>query len=307
MTMQATSFSVIIPTRNRHASLDACLQGIATLDYPRAKLQVIVVNDGGADIPPAQVRGWQKELDLCLLNQANLGPGAARNAGASLARSDWLVFTDDDCVPQGDWLSEMTRATQLHPNAVLGGETVNGLRDNVYAEASQCLVAFLNEYYHVRAKKHSQAAFLTSNNLAMARRAFEAVGGFDETFWFAEDRDLCARLGRAGFPLRRVPEARVVHTRKMGWIDFVRQHMSYGRGAYYYHRNQARAGNADMELEPFGFYAGMLLYARQYAPHAAGRIMFLMIVSQLANALGFGRQVLRERKAVGPVAMVDSL
>lgn len=301
------SFALIVPTRNRIAALDACLGGIGALDYPREQIQVIVVNDGDSEIPGALVRKWQRHSDVRVLSQENRGPGAARNLGASVARNEWLVFTDDDCVPASGWLSAFGTAAVAHPNAVLGGETQNGARENVYAEASQCLLAFLQEYYHRREGKRSQAAFTASNNLALARSTFDAVGGFDEHMHTAEDRDFCARLSAAGFPLYLVPGARVMHYRAMDLRGFWRQHRAYGSGAYYYHRNRARVGADDLRPEPLRFYTGMLSYSMQYAPRAALPIMLLIALSQAAGVYGFLAEVVRARLASDSVPARNSL
>lgn len=300
-------FSVIVPTRNRTAALDACLAGIAALDYDPGRLQVIVVNDGGCEIPGALVRKWQSVCDARVLYQENYGPGAARNLGASVARTEWLVFTDDDCIPEREWLSEFGRAAGAAPGAVLGGETRNGLRENVYAEASQCLLAFLQDYYFARERKRSQTAFLASNNLALERRTFDAVGGFDERMRTAEDRDFSARLVAAGVPLQRVPGARVAHFRAMDLPGFWRQHRAYGRGAYDYHRNRAREGTDELRPEPPGFYAEMLRYPGQYAPHAAVRVTLLVALSQVAGAYGYLRERMRARLATDSAPARNSL
>ena len=288
-------FSIVIPTHNRTALLTNCLRGIAAIEYPRAQFQVIVVNDGGAPIPEALTREWKDEFELCVLIQKNRGAGAARNAGAARARYEWLAFTDDDCVPTRDWLSELARAAAAHPNAALGGETCNGLRENVHAEASECLALFLREYYHRRKSNPSQVEFFASNNFALPLRIFDAIGGFDERFRHAEDRDLCARLRTSGCALHDVPMARVVHSRAMNLVEFWGQHEANGAGAYDYHQNRARHGAHDLRLEPFEFYRRMMEYPGHYAPRTASQLRILIALSQAANAFGFLRQTVRAR------------
>src|SRR6187401_2334687 len=106
-------FSIIIPTHNRIPQLSECLRGVSALDCPREKMQVVVVNDGGTEIPKAQVMDWQRELDFAVLTQTHRGPSAARNLGARHARNLWLVFTDDDCVPERDWLKQFAQTLRL--------------------------------------------------------------------------------------------------------------------------------------------------------------------------------------------------
>lgn len=282
-------FSVIIPTYNRISALQDCLRGIAALDFPRAEFQVIVVNDGGADIPSALVSQLAQDFSLRVVSQPNRGPSAARNLGAAHSQSPWLVFLDDDCVPVTDWLVGIAKGFAQAPGAIIGGETRNGLRENVYAEASQCLFLFLTAYYHQQSGKRTQRSYFTSNNLALSRRAFQAVNGFDEAMRFAEDRDFCARLVDAGFALCYVPDARVFHYRALNLKTFFRQHVSYGTGAFAYHQKRARSRDVHVRVEPLRFYAQMLQFPFQYAPRDAFRLTFLIALSQVANALGYFR------------------
>lgn len=301
------AFSIIIPTHNRVDALAACLRGIAALDYPRSQFQVIVVNDGGAPLPGELVSEARTAVDLCVVTQPHRGPSAARNLGVANARNDWLVLTDDDCIPDPDWLSHFARAFGENPGAVLGGETHNGLTGNIYAEASQCLVLFLRDYYSGAGGKRTQLPYLASNNLALSRRVFQSVGGFDETLWFAEDRDFSARVLMGGHQLQSVPTARVYHYRPLTFKDFWRQHERYGNGAYYYHQNRLRAGAEGARIEPFRFYAEMLKYPGRYSARRPGRLAALIAVSQIANAVGFFRAHFRARVGTAMVSARNSL
>lgn len=278
-------FSIIVPTFNRVESLVNTLLGIALLDYPRDKFQVIVVNDGGAAVPLATMRQFESKLQLCVLNQENGGPSVARNAGAAQAQHEWLVFTDDDCVPDANWLRHLAEAVQ--PNLVLGGTTENGLDENVYAEASQCLIFFLYSYYHQSSRRRTQLPYFASNNLAMPWTAFDAVGGFNESMRWAEDRDLCARLATAGFSLKFVPEARIRHYRAMDLRSYWRQHVSYGRGAFHYHENLKRTGKHSFRLESSSFYLDLFRYPWRYRATKRGRLLSLLLLGQAANVVGF--------------------
>lgn len=283
------TFSLIVPTFNRLAGLACCLQGIAALDYPREHFQVIVVNDGGAAVPPALLREYEKMFELCMVSQPNRGPSAARNSGVKYARFPRLVFLDDDCVPAAEWLMEYANAAQAFPDALLGGETRNGLRENMYAEASQCLFGFLYAYYHQTAVARAQLAFFTSNNVAMPLSAFRALNGFDETMRFAEDRDFCARALDAGFPLRYIPTARVLHYRELNLQSFWRQHELYGSGAFQFHHKRVLSRGFNIQIEPLRFYLELLRYPLRYAPRAKWRVLLLLALSQGANLFGFLR------------------
>ena len=70
-------FSVIIPTYNRAATLNQCLQALAGLGYPRGNFEVVVVDDGGSASLESLLEPWRGSLQLRLLKQENAGPAAA--------------------------------------------------------------------------------------------------------------------------------------------------------------------------------------------------------------------------------------
>lgn len=301
------TFSIILPTYNRISSLESCVRGIAALDYPRANFQIIIVNDGGVDIPSSLVAAWQKELDLILLKQENRGPSAARNLAVRHARNEWLAFIDDDCVPRPGWLTQLAAALSTTPDAILGGKTLNGFEHNIYSEASQCLLSFLIEYYHRSGRVTAQPSFFPSNNLAMSRRIFEQAGGFDEQMLFSEERDLCRRLLASGYRLQFVPQAEVEHYRALNFKTFWGQHVFYGNGAYFYQANRGKERVSDIRPEPPSFYLSMMLYPFEHSRHDAVPMMGLIAFSQFANAFGFFQESFRARRALNSLSAQKSL
>lgn len=138
--------SVIIPTFNRPRQLQACLAALTATTYPRDRFEVVVVDDGGgADLQPI-IDAAHASLDVRLARQANGGPASARNAGAALARGALLAFTDDDCLPDPDWLPALARRAAAQPGHLIGGATVNVVETNPFSAASQHLVSYLYEY-----------------------------------------------------------------------------------------------------------------------------------------------------------------
>lgn len=280
-------FSVVVPTFGRPDRLAACLRSLAALDPPADGLEVVVVDDGGGvalDLALAPVRD---RLDLALVEIPHAGPAAARNAGAQRARGRFLAFTDDDCLADRGWLRALEAPLREDPTRLVGGRTVNGLPGNACSSASQALLDFL--YARLNAVP-GDARFFASNNMALARERFEALGGFDAGFPMAagEDRDLCDRQRHAGGRLLAAPDAVVTHSHDLGLRAFARQHFDYGRGTRRFHeRRAARAGHR-VRLEPPGFYVDLLRYPfRAFSGARAWRIAALTLLAQAANAAGF--------------------
>lgn len=228
-------------------------------------------------------------LRLTLHRQPNAGPAAARNAGAARAVTPLLAFTDDDTAPEPGWLARLTAHLARAPDALVGGHTVNGLPGNPYATASQLLIDYLRE-----ADGAGPLTFAASNNIALARAGFEAVGGFDPGFPLAagEDRAFCSAWRRSGRPIRYAPDARIRHFHGLDLRSFWRQHEGYGRGAYVLRQRTP----AVEHRRPAGFYRALVTCPLRQ-PHLerafAWRVAALMAVSQAATAAGYAREAAR--------------
>lgn len=289
------SVSIVVPTFNRPQAVAACIAWLDALDYPRDRLEIIIVDDGSdPPVPPelVQRKGGHRAR---LIRQANRGPASARNAGANAASGELLVFTDDDCTPDPGWITALANVWREHPGALIGGTVINAVAGNIYSEASQDLVDFLNIYF---GEKGGASAFFTSNNIACGRDLFVDSGGFDESFRAAaaEDREIAMRWQADGRPLRFVPGAVVRHHHQLTFRRFWRQHANYGRGALHLHRIlRARAAQGP-RLEPLSFYLRLVGFplrrrSRNALPRAA-----LMLLSQAAMTSGYFADLLGSKK-----------
>jgi GT2 family glycosyltransferase len=292
-------FSIIVPTFRRRVELARCLDALTRLDYPRDAFEVIVVDDGSGASPEDVVERVRGRLNVTLVAQEhNRGPASARNTGAARAGGEFLAFTDDDCAPAADWLRAIGACLAREPDTLVGGLTINGLRENPYAAASQLLIDYLYRYYHgeeaspERNGREPSMRFFTSNNLAMSAVAFHETGAFEATFPLAaaEDRDFCDRWRQRGRLMRYVPSAVVYHFHDLSLRSFCRQHAHYGRGALAFHTLRARRSHGRIALEPASFYVNLLRYPFSRLSdsfHVRSRMAVLLAVSQGAYAAGF--------------------
>jgi len=286
--METPAFSVIIPTRDRPRTAAACLEAIDRLDYPRDRFEVIVVDDGTRPAGAVQSAIGRKgggDGSTRLLRLEGRGPAAARNAGVAAARFEYLAFTDDDCLPRRAWLRAFARHFEGAPESVAGGCTMNGLPDNLYSSASQELAGYFQRYW-----ARADRPFFASNNLALSKRTFQAVEGFNAHFPIAggEDRDFCDRVLHRGCGLHFVPEAEVDHFHALSLGKYWRQHFNYGRGAFLYGRARAVRWKEKNRRPPIRFYRDLFLlpFAKKTLSHPV-RLSFLLLLSQAATALGF--------------------
>jgi glycosyltransferase involved in cell wall biosynthesis len=265
--------SVIVPTRDRPDRLARCLTALER-QTALESTEIVVVDDGSNDASAVRsvVAGRTR---IRLVRQSAAGPAAARNSGILTARGRYVCFTDDDCEPQPDWIERMVGSLR-DGAAVTAGLTLNGSPGNPFAEASELIGTALST---PAPNGRAGIAFARSNNLA-CRKDLLAEILFDEHFPAAagEDREWSARLLATGNVLVSEPRAVVVHRQQLGLRDFWGQQLRYGRGAYRF-----RAARSSRSLERPMFYAHLV----RRGFRRGGRVGLLVIVAQVATAIGF--------------------
>ncbi len=238
--------SVVIPTHRRPELLRRCLRALLRQTYPRARCEVVVVEDGGPDgaqdvlrelaplAPPLRVTG---------LAVPRGGPAAARNHGWRAARGRIIAFTDDDTVPHPRWLAEGVRS----------------LGDAADVVAGRTLVPLPRRPtdWQRNVGRLQTARFVTAN--AFCRRdALEAVGGFDPRFTVAyrEDSDLEFSLVEAGARFVRNDAAIVYHPARAGKpFASVRLQRNQFFDALLYRKHPALFRQLIRRRPPFRYYA----------------------------------------------------
>jgi len=190
--------SVIIPTCHRNDLLAKCLDCLApgkqTLGMEH--YEVIVSDDGSKSTAQELIKQnypWARWVA-----GHKRGPAANRNHGAKAARGEWLVFTDDDCLPDAGFLSGYWSAAKMGGAPVLEGKTSpSGVRTRVDMECPA----------------NETGGYLWSCNMAVKKNLFFELDGLDENFPgpAMEDVDFRTRLNKAGRTIHFVPAALVLH------------------------------------------------------------------------------------------------
>ena len=244
--------TIVVPAYNAEATLERCLH--ACLHQTCPNIEVVVVDDGADDATPRIA----KTFPVHYIRQENRGPAAARNRGAREARGDFVAFTDADCIPRPDWIEQLLAGFEEEIVAVGGTYGIanpeNMLARMIHEEIADRHASFQAQARRTSAPRHAgtsplcEVDFLGSFNVMYRRQAFEAVGGFDESFPHAsaEDNDLSYRLIDAGGRLRFNPRAIVNHYHPTRLIPYLRAQTRHGYWRvrlYVKHPNRAKKGD----------------------------------------------------------------
>ncbi|UZQ55525.1 glycosyltransferase [Trichothermofontia sichuanensis B231] len=205
-------FSVVIPTYNRLPILEKCLRALAQQRWePMVGItgyEVVVVDDGSTDGTIAWLTTHQDELpQVRWLEQAHLGPAAARNLGVQAAKGEWIIFIDSDLVVTDTFLQAHAQRLRQE-QARLGLQSPEKLPCFTYGRVINTC-----NFEHPTAEPYKvtdfSAAYFATGNVAIARHWLETAGLFDTQFqlygW--EDLELGVRLKKLGLRLLKCPEA----------------------------------------------------------------------------------------------------
>src|SRR5262245_14175194 len=185
-----STISVIVPARNEAERIAGCLAALAACEPP--PLEVLVVDDGSRDGTAAIARArGATVLEL----PRGLGPAAARNLAARMARGSLLLFTDAD--------------VRLHPDATarvleaLADPALDAVIGSYDDEPGD--PGFVSQYrnllhHHVHQQGREHASTFWTGCGAVRREVFLALGGFNEGYGQAciEDIEFGSRLLAAG-------------------------------------------------------------------------------------------------------------
>lgn len=177
------------------------IRSIISQDYPLDKIELLVV--GPAKIITAKL-DEQYPIRLITIDR-NTYPSITRNIGAKNAKGDILIFIDDDCEADKDWILHAASEVSNIRIGAVGGRIVGKSRRFF----SQC-TDFAN-FYMYQSLHREERASLNTSTLAIRKNLFFELNGFDETLRVGEDVELCARLASLGYKLIYQPDMVVWH------------------------------------------------------------------------------------------------
>lgn len=198
--------SVIVVVRDAADHLGACLDALASLEYP--EYEVIVVDDGSTDDTRsvAQSHGCSTRLVEVGRPDAPIGIGASRNRGVAAADKEVVAFTDADCRPRTDWLSKLVPALAAHD--VVGGRVRPA--ETADASAYEAINSSLDMGSRAaRVRRDGATPYLPTANLLARASTVESVGFPERNV--AEDVHFCWTALERGFDVVYDPRGVVDH------------------------------------------------------------------------------------------------
>jgi GT2 family glycosyltransferase len=300
--MQA--MTVAIGTRNRGDGIVRTVRSILASEHASWELRIVDQSDD--ERTARALAPFLADPRIRYRRSRAVGVAAARNLAAADGAGELVAITDDDCEVSADWLRELEAAFAPDERiAIVFGDVLPGPHD----AAAGFVPAFVGEAPALaRSLRDKNLVDGAAASMAVRRRAWDALGGFDEALGLGtplrsgEEFDLALRALRTGYFVQQTPGARVTHH---GFYPWTRQREVMEQ--YWYGTGAACARN--VLADPVGMAGVLGGLARRWAtglspvasslggrPHRLARLS--------AFARGFGAGLLAARRspalAAGP-------
>ncbi len=221
-------FSFIIPVYNRPDEIDELLESLTKFNSS-IPFEVVIVEDGSSIPCKDIIEKYSSKLSISYYNKPNSGPGDSRNYGMRVAKGDYFIILDSDCIIPEDYLQQVSTSLQHDFVDCFGGpDAALDSFSEVQKAINFTMTSFLTTG-GVRGGSEKVAQFQPrSFNMGLSKKAFETSGGFGNIHP-GEDPDLSIRLWNLGFRTKLIKEAFVYHKRRISWEKFQVQVNKFGK------------------------------------------------------------------------------
>lgn len=251
-------FSIIIPTRKINPYiLDEIIPALKNQSYKNFELIIIVGKPEVQQKLPYWVR--------IILSNKNNGPASKRDLGVSEAKGEIIAFIDDDAYPSRHWLQNSLKYFQNKKVAGVCGPGITPSSDNFRQKLSgyfwsSWLGAGGAGTYRNRFEDLRKVDDYPTFNLAVRKKDFLAVGGFNSRYWPGEDTKLCLDLvHKLGKEIIYDPKIFVYHHRREIFIPHLAQIARYGLHRGFFVKKFPKTSKRIGYFLPFLFFLSLTI------------------------------------------------
>ena len=233
------SCSLLIPAYNEAKVIGATIESMLKLNYPKDKLQIIVINDGSTDSTKEIIESYAAQdsrVELFDIPKGEGGKGKSRtlNIGIKAAKGEIIAIYDADNTPDSNSLRYLVAQLLQHKElgAVLGKfRTVNKNRNWLTRFINIETLSFQSMLQAGRWQMNNIAT-LPGTNFVMWNWLIQKLNGWDEEA-LTEDSELSIRIYEEGYKIKFIPYAVTYEQEPESWKVWIKQRMRWVRGNNY--------------------------------------------------------------------------
>ena len=226
-----TLVSVAVCVRDGVDWIDGCMESL--VNQTHSPLEIILVDDGSSDGGEQKVRDWSNHELVTGITQDAIGLSAGRMAALEASKGEWFAITDIDVRPESDWIQRMLESSESREGeevVAVTGRTIFGRADDVISRIRSIEI---ESKYRSRPRRTK----LANGPCSMFNRdRLLAIGGFDPSWYHAEDMEVSLKLVQDGGTIVYTPEAVVNHVPETGLRRFLNKRRRDARAHVRIHR-----------------------------------------------------------------------
>lgn len=227
--------TILIPARNEELVIESTLRAIIQLDYPKEKLEVILLNDGSTDRTEEIGRRFEKEYSFIkVINVENGGRGKsyALNYGLKFANGDIIAVYDADNQPERTSLRMLVSMIDNKHPVVVGKVKTQNWDVNILTRFISMEFMYFQLISQGGRSKLFGNALIPGTNFVIKRSLLQEIGGWDENA-LAEDLELSFRIIEKGYHIAYNPQAISWEQEPEHWGTWFRQRVRWATGNVY--------------------------------------------------------------------------
>ena len=221
-------FSIIIPVFNRPDEMNELLESLVLQNF-NEDFEVVIIEDGSTITCENIVEKFEKKLNISYYLKYNSGPGDSRNFGMSLAKGNYFILFDSDCIIPTNYLSEVKISLNKKYVDFYGG---SDRADKNFSDIQKAINFAMTSFLTTGGIRGGSEKLNTfeprSFNMGISRNAFELSNGFGNIHP-GEDPDLSIRLWKLGLKSNLIKTAFVYHKRRIDFKKFSLQVNKFGK------------------------------------------------------------------------------
>ena len=215
---QSITASIIIPVHNNHSLTRQCLEAIRSNTGAEISYEIIIVDNASTDETAAYLQTL--EAVKVITNRTNAGFAPACNQGAAIASGRYLVFLNNDTIPQAGWLAGLVATAESEARAgVVGAQLLypgGALQEAggiIWRDGTGANYGRGDDPRKRKYNRRREVDYCSGACLLVRAELFRELGGFDEAFapGYYEDADFCFAARKHGWRVLYTPEAKVIH------------------------------------------------------------------------------------------------
>ena len=224
-----TLVSITVCARNAEIWVHQCLSSLFLQDY--RPLEIIAVNDGSTDSTLDRMTLFKdtnktSDISLTIINSDAKGLSAGRQIGLEFSKGKWVAITDIDCCPEPNWISSMISVSEGHPSE----DVIAVTGRTVFNEGDTRVSRLRSKEIRRKYMGRSRVTTLANGPCSMFRRdALISIGGFNPSWYHAEDMEVSLRLIEKGGTIIYSPQAIVNHVAEDKLSIFIKKRIRDAR------------------------------------------------------------------------------